>query len=598
MSQPKPVRESESPSESIAPSPHASSIYLTVSENRTFRFLVIWVLPVLLVLAFAIRVLLAQQPLWIDELHTAWVVEGNWSDVAERAQLGNQSPLFFYAVKALVQLMGFSTLTLRTIPLIASVLQLAVVFWVLNRWTGASAAGFVAAFLLLINPLQLFVGTDARPYAVIGLIACLQVGALVHHWQESAYQNRRDWGFDITWILSNVLLFYLHYTTIFWIASIWLALCWLSVTMRPRPGFDQLIRWLAIEPFVIAMACLPGIYHTSTLWSVREQWSSFIRIEAFWLNMQSVVFVLLIGPLIAVAVLQLLYLLKPSQGWATTRNQGWVPLLTITLSGLIVPPAIAAVLTGWNIVPVAFHRYIIASVTAGFFLPGLIVGIWRWPRVRWMVTALIVSIGLGVNLELLQTFWTGQLPVLHTENWERVVETIRRQNVGREYPVVLCPGLVEDRRLVPELLPSEVEERRKFQRYCIFALDGPYRVFDDPAKNFEKVFARPTDATTPLAIPKVDLIQQSRGCFLVVRGHQQDVARKIADYVRRLMAEGQRYPVVVEEIYSVPVSLYRMEYRDPEIVPPARSRYRTYPGFPGWDAPPMPSREPISQRRP
>ena len=563
-------------------------IHLSVNENRTFRFLLIWVLPILLVAAFGIRVQLAKQPLWIDELHTAWVIDGDWSEVAHRARLGNQSPLFFYFEKAMVEVLGFSPLTLRSIPVIASVMQLAVVFWVLNRWTGASAAGFVGAFLLLVNPLQLFVGTDARPYSLIGLVACMQVGTLVHHWQEAAYERRRDWSFDIVWIVSNVLLFYLHYTTIFWIAAIWLALCWLSVTSRPRPSYKQLIRWLAIEPLVIGLFCIPGIYHTVSLISVSEQWASFIRIETFWFNVQSIVFVLLIGPLMAVVILQLLYLIKPRQGWATTRNLGWAPLLVIIIGGLFIPPTIAAVLTGWNIVPVAFHRYIIASVTAGFYLPGLIVGIWRWPRVRWMVTALIISIGLAANFDLFSFVWTGRLPQLHVENWERVARTIRNQNVGKNYPVVLCPELVEDRRLVPELLPSDVQQRRDFQHYCIFALDGPYRIFDDADENFDNVFARPTDDTSPLSFPRVHKLQDAGGCFVVVRGNQDNVARKIAGYIRRVLADGDKYPVKIEEIYSVPVSLYRLEYSDPDRRPPERQPYRRPPLIPPYDAPPRP----------
>ncbi len=538
-------------------------------------------------LAFVIRVQLAQQPLWIDELHTAWVVDGDWSEVAQRARLGNQSPLFFYFEKAMVSWLGFSPLTLRTIPLIASVLQIAVVFWVLNRWTGASAAGVVAAFLMLINPIQLFTGTDARPYALIGLVACIQVGALVKHWQDASRGKDSHWGFDVVWVSSNVLLFYLHYTTIFWIAAIWLGLCWMSATVRPRPQSKRLVWWLVIEPVIIAVLCMPGLFHLVSLLPDREQWSSFIRIERFWINMQGIVFVLLIGPLLSMIVLQSLYLLKPKQGWATTRNLAWQPLVVLTLSGLVVPPIIAAVLTGWNIVPVAFYRYAIASLTAGFFLPGLIVGIWKWPRVRWMMTSLIIAIGLATNMELLSFVWTGRLPQLHDENWERVSTTIRNQNQGHDYPVILCPALVEDRRLIADLLPPEVELRRAFQRYCTYALDGPYRIFNDPEKNGEMVFARPTDPSTRFNLPRLAQIQQAKGTFLVVRG-DSEVARKMAGQVKRIMSVNEKYPTTVTEIYSVPVNLFRIEYSEEGNWPPPTKPYQSEYIVPGWDVPPQP----------
>ena len=34
--------------------------------------------------------------LWIDELHTAWSLDGDFSEIADRAASGNQPPLYFW----------------------------------------------------------------------------------------------------------------------------------------------------------------------------------------------------------------------------------------------------------------------------------------------------------------------------------------------------------------------------------------------------------------------------------------------------------------------------------------------------------------------
>ncbi len=535
-----------------------TQITLSDSENATFRFLLIWVLPVLLVAAFLIRIKLAEQPLWLDELHTAWVIDANWSDVAHRAEIGNQTPLFFYAEKLVIDCIGFSALNLRLIPIIASVAQVVVIFLVLNRWTGASAAGFVAALMLTINPIQLFAGTDARPYSTIGLVACIQLALIVRYWQKESYELKPSRGFDISWIATNVLLFYLHYTTIFWIASLWLGLCWMSATIHPRPSRQKLVRWLVYQPILIFFLCVPGLLHVASILPYRSQWSSFVRLDNFFVNLSSIIFVLFISPLLAAAILQLLYLIKPHQGWSVVKDRRWVPLLVLTLCGMFIPPVIAAVLTGWNIVFVAHWRYFVASVTAGFYLPGLMVGIWQWPRVRWMTAALIIAIGLATNSELLQSIWTGKLPQMHQEHWAQVSQTIRSLNADRQLPVVLCPGLVEDRALVGELLPMTTQRRRQFQHYCTFALDGPYRIFDDPKRNQEMVFARPTDDKNRFPIPKADLIRAAGGCFVVVRS-DQIVARNIAKNVKLVLGEG-RFPVRLTELETVPISLFLIEF--------------------------------------
>jgi mannosyltransferase len=529
------------------------------SEAAVYRILLYWVGPLLLLAGLFLRVKFAEQPLWIDELHTAWVVQNDWSDVSWRAAIGNQSPLYFYLVKISVEIFGFSPWSLRLISILAGTFQMAVLFVVLTRWTGAVAAGTIAACLLMVNPVMLFASTEARPYALSGLVACIQLPLLAEFWRLAAQGKDRYAGFDIVWLTSTVIMFYLHYTTLLWSAAVWIGLCWLAVTERPRPSAAQLTRWLLGMPLLAAFVAIPGLWHLASILPFGGQWSEFVRLDNYFIGLSSLLLVLVIGPLLAGLVVQLLYLLKPTQMWSLVQDYRWWPLLVLTLTALLLPPITAAVLTGWSIMPLAHWRYFAASVSAGFLVPGLTVGIWYWPRVRWLCATLLISLGLASNLDLLGVVWTGRWPVLRDEQWEEVSARIRAVTESRDMPVILCPGLIEDGWLVRELLPLTPDQRAKFRHYCIFALDGPHRIYDDPAKNQELVFARPTKPRLQISSAQAEQIQRAGGCFLVVRSLDPVLAKNLAKHIKFGMSNDE-YPMRITELMPIPVSLFLIEY--------------------------------------
>lgn len=547
-----------------------STLSASDPESKAYRVMLGVGIPLILLVGLWLRIKFAEQPLWIDELHTAWVVESSWSEVSSRAAIGNQSPLYFFLVKGVVELFGFSPWSLRLISILAGTLQIAVLFLVVTRWTGAVAAGTVAACLLLVNPVLLFAATDARPYALIGLVACIQLALLAEFWRMAAKGEDRYFGFDLVWVFSTVLLFYLHYTSLLWSAALWIGLCWLSVTQQPRPSKSQLLRWLLVLPILAAILAIPGLWHLASILPFGGQWSSFARLDRFFIDLSSLLLVLVIGPVAAGLVVQLLYLLKPKQMWGVLAHYRWWPLFVLTVSGLLIPPVTAALLTGWSIMPVAHWRYIAASAAAGFVLPGLVVGVWTQPRVRWLAALLLSALGLASNLDLLGVAWTGRWPILHGERWADVSAKIREVKGDRELPVILCPGLIEDEWLVRELLPLTQEQRNRFWHYCIFALDGPYRIYDDPIKNREWVFARPTLPRLQISIERAEKIQKAGGCFLVVRSSNAALAKNLAKQIKFGMSNDE-HPMRITELMPADVSLFFIEYTGEPlpIIPPS-----------------------------
>jgi mannosyltransferase len=85
-------------------------------------------LAVLSILGAVLRLWQARESLWVDELHTAWCALGDWSQVAPRARIGNQSPLFFWLQWLLVRGLGASEITMRLPSLVAGSLLPAAVF--------------------------------------------------------------------------------------------------------------------------------------------------------------------------------------------------------------------------------------------------------------------------------------------------------------------------------------------------------------------------------------------------------------------------------------------------------------------------------------
>src|SRR5687767_474003 len=109
------------------------------------------------------------ESLWVDELHTAWCVGGDLADVAPRAAMGNQSPVFFWLEWLVVRALGPSEGSLRLVSVCAGSLLPLALFALLKQLGQSAWVGFVAAVLVVVDPLAIFFATEARPYALVQL---------------------------------------------------------------------------------------------------------------------------------------------------------------------------------------------------------------------------------------------------------------------------------------------------------------------------------------------------------------------------------------------------------------------------------------------
>src|SRR6266481_2720634 len=128
--------------------------------------------------ATILRLWQARESLWLDELHTAWCAEGWLGEVAQRATIGNQSPLYFWLQWLLIRLIGPSELALRLPSIFAGSLLPLAVYLLAARWT-SGGVGLLSAALIAIDPQSIFYATEARPYALVQLLAVAHIGITI-----------------------------------------------------------------------------------------------------------------------------------------------------------------------------------------------------------------------------------------------------------------------------------------------------------------------------------------------------------------------------------------------------------------------------------
>ena len=209
------------------------------------------------------------ESLWLDELHTSWVVAGTPSDISGRAQAGNQSPLYFYMVWGVVQLCGHTPWALRLISLVAGGLLIVAVALLVRRWTHSTSSGLLAALLLALNRDCIFFAQESRPYAL------LQLSALVHGAVFVAMLKRPTWPNRLLFVSGAAWLFYLHYTA--FLLLIAQAVCLAVLLMWREPCIKYRLSQAVCDALLIALTLVPAAEHLLAIAERRDNWSRIVQ---------------------------------------------------------------------------------------------------------------------------------------------------------------------------------------------------------------------------------------------------------------------------------------------------------------------------------
>jgi hypothetical protein len=481
-----------------------------------------------------LRAGLWDEPLWVDELHTSWCAVGEWSQLCDRAASGNQSPLYFAGQKILGTMLGDWGQGLRWPSLCASGALLAMVILLSERWTKSPLAVVVAAAWVVVDADTVFYSIEARPYAILMLVSTLHAAlgferlrCLLHSQSESkTSSNGPTLGLRGSWVLTAALMIHLHYTALLVLAVEWIVmgLAWLVFRWQTRAAttVDSVGRRVGIGPGLVSLAvdvglvCLLIAPLTTGLLDVggrRNTWSEFV--SGSWDQVWP--FVRLgIGTVVlpSVGLLWGWIWIWLGRRWRGTEVSVICPPRLVVVDPLrclwfavvgIGTVLLAAALTYSEVAPVLLVRYLVAVLPLAALCGAMLVGSIAGPWLR-LGSAVVCLCFLVSSDRVVQYWWqTGAWPPERIEGWDECVATINESGF-ENWPVVLYPGLIEERRLSETPDPSLVE-------YLRFPLQSAYPLEGD---------SRRLVPASPLSSPVIpaqslEYLDQTGGLWIVVR---------------------------------------------------------------------------------
>lgn len=428
------------------------------------------------------------ESLWVDELHTSWVVADGPGPIWQRAQAGNQSPLYFYLIWMVVSLWGHSIATLRFLSLAAGLGLIAASYGVARKWSRSSECGLWTALIAACNADCIFYSQEARPYALLQLATVLHADLFIRLWRRPT--KGRRWAF----VLGGAGLFYLHYTAaLVLVAQGICLLTWSSWRRRAGPYGPR--HYLA-DALVMVLLISPMAPHVAHIAQVRDHWA---RIVSGWpgLQMQAT-----LGVLVALPVAALLlgaWWRLPRRSFRFTARPGvWAVVWWL------VPWAAAAVTTWSGLASLLMVRYLVGALAGLIVFAGVSTGAFRSPHWRRWLGGCLLCGTVAAGGMVPQWLHDGRLLGARQEDWRAAVAWLTERAEAAPLPILLAAGLLEDRQLPEADSPA-------LSNYCAFPLRGLYRV-DGPA-------IEPIATVIPsrLNARQRQLARQHGGVWVVVR---------------------------------------------------------------------------------
>ncbi|MEX1042239.1 MAG: hypothetical protein WDZ51_16525 [Pirellulaceae bacterium] len=478
-----------------------------------------WLLVAFVLLVGALlRVPALPESLWVDELHTAWVVEDGLGEIANRARMGNQSPLYFYAVWPIRVILGRHEVSYRLLSLLAGFGLIVTAMLVARRSVGGYVAPAVAGLILAVDRDMIFFSTEARVYALI------QWGVPLHLLLTLGLLRSPHRGIFLLWSITGAALFYLHYTAVLPLAVEMTLAVLLARGRTARLSFS-------LAGLGIFVLCLPMAWHLLEIAGARENWATFIRHDdaGEWLRWQQVLW--LSAPLAAIAIIDLIWRKTP-------RESTWRPIpratsgLLLVAATALLPVVLAYFLTATDTLALFFGRYLIASQTLLLVMP-LVLSLMIRPG-RWRVIGLIATLLLAFWMRPPQSIraldfarWPATVQQPRQENWREAVQAVNRHlpDEPTETVVLVASGLIEADGL-------RREHDASLRQYALLPIRSIYRL------QAKEVDAIPLAYRSPgrLSRWQVARIGNAQRVILIYRGSRARADTAAAEILQSLPA--------------------------------------------------------------
>jgi 4-amino-4-deoxy-L-arabinose transferase-like glycosyltransferase len=199
----------------------------------------------------ALRMPMMGRGFWRDEGSTYFDVAHN--TVAGVVNTVNNTelspPLYYLVLHGWTSLTGYSEASMRMPSLIFGALTIVAAYW-LTRPVAGRAVALIAAACAAIAPLAVDLSTEARPYALLGLLSALTLGAFIRVRDGSP----RVWIWAVLLTTCTTCMLFTHYSSIILFGCL---LGFALVRALVRRSFSDA---LALGALVVAgLAFLPGV---------------------------------------------------------------------------------------------------------------------------------------------------------------------------------------------------------------------------------------------------------------------------------------------------------------------------------------------------
>jgi mannosyltransferase len=465
------------------------------------------------VLAIAARLPHLSESLWLDELHSAWTIWDGLGDVARRAALGNQTPVFYWGLWLWRQAFGDSEFGLRISSVILSSLACGVVAAGVAQQSRSRIAGLSAGMLLATDPHSIVFGTELRVFAAV---MCL---AAVACWSWIAYRrtaNARLAVLMITAVLVAAMIQPMSLGVLGWLCISALNVRWVAQPLWNRSSEERWVNrsvlWIAILSTALLLFWWLAGNVLVNAWQHRGQWALFAAAHSPWQIWTMWRWNLLLIPAgfaIGFAFVERLAIADPvgeecAHDRATTA---WLAPAVVVVWVAIFYWLISAI----GIAPIFHRRYLIAA------LPILVwAGAGAIGEVCWRLSQLVATTRFAhahrVEIRWLQgtlpllmmclitggAAWWLRLPLplqLRGEDWRGAVAHLA-DTIDSQTPILLSPGLIETTRFLSS------NDRAKID-YLAFPLRGPYQW---PRVTVVDIVAAPGAAEQQIAQGKTQIV--------------------------------------------------------------------------------------------
>jgi mannosyltransferase len=429
----------------------------------------IFLLGSTVVVAAILRGWQAGESLWLDELHTSWAVNGSLGEVVERAAIGNQSPLYFWLAWFFARLPMQPEIALRMPSLLAGCALPVALYWLTSTFTApekptAESAdhtpALLAAWLVAIDPQAIFYSQEARPYALMMLVAVVHIGQLF-----LILRRTSAWARPL-WVLTGALLVHLNYTGGLLLIAELVAIVILgfnasrisktkALTSR-NEVLDVLLKYW-IDVVVLVILLLPAIPSMLDVASRRDNWTQFVKPQD-WFEMFRVF------PWTPAIILLIVL-----NSWRAAVSQR---VLVLLVCWLLVPIGFAWLTTQLHLIPLFHQRYLIVAMPAALMAAALCVRLTNNSALQSILIGLVLAMGVA-NGGLVRN-WRQDGRILHErrEDWRAAISALNLQLDTYhqvDIPVLVRSGLIE-----ADSLPQNSD--RLFREYCLCPVRGMYRL--------------------------------------------------------------------------------------------------------------------------